>query len=137
MPLTCFRRHDFSGASQRLHLGKLARSYKIFRLHSLMILITVVDFWAGLYILSSLALTLCTWLVFFVSFCKKPPRVHSEGALRVLAYIKQAPGRGLIYRRHGCLHIEAYSYAGYASDKGDRKSNIGFFTYIGGNLIIW
>ena len=58
-------------------------------------------------------------------------------ALRVLAYIKRAPGRGLIYRRHDHLCIEAYSDTGYAGDKGDRKSTIGYCTYIGGNLVTW
>ena len=31
-------------------------------------------------------------------FMQEPRRVHWKGALRVLAYIKLAPGRGLIYR---------------------------------------
>ena len=35
------------------------------------------------------------------------------------------------------MHIEAYSDAGYAGDKGDRKSTIGYCTYIGGNLVTW
>ena len=68
---------------------------------------------------------------------QEPRRVHWEGALRVLAYIKQAPGRGLIYRRHGHLRIEAYSNAGYAGDKVDHKSTTSYCTYIGGNLVTW
>ena len=68
-------------------------------------------------------------------FMQEPRRVHWEGALRVLAYIKRAPGRGLIYQRHGYLCIEAYSDAGYASDKGDRISTKGYCTYIEGNLL--
>ena len=68
---------------------------------------------------------------------QEPRRVHKEGALRVLAYIKRAPRRGLIYRLHGHLRIEAYSDAGYAGDKGDRKSTTCYCTYIGGNLVTW
>ena len=68
---------------------------------------------------------------------QEPWRVHWEGALRVLAYIKRSLGRGLIYWRHGYLRIEAYSDAGYACDKGDRKSTTGYCTYIGGNLVTW
>ena len=63
--------------------------------------------------------------------------VHWEGALRVLAYIKHALGKGLIYRRHDHLRIEACSDAGYAGDKGDRKSTIGYCTYVGGNIVTW
>ena len=70
-------------------------------------------------------------------FMQEPRQVHWEGALRVLTYIKRALGRGLIYRRHGHLRIEAYSDAGYATDKGDRKSTTGYCTYIGGNLVTW
>ena len=70
-------------------------------------------------------------------FMQEPRQVHWKGALRVLAYIKRAPGRGLIYLRHCHLRIEAYSDAGYAADKGDRKSTTGYCTYIGGNLVTW
>ena len=52
-------------------------------------------------------------------FMHEPRVVHWEGALRVLAYIKRAPRKRLIYRRHDHLRIEAYSDAGYARDKGD------------------
>ena len=65
----------------------------------------------------------------------EPRMVHWEGALRVLAYIKRAPGKGLIYQRHDHIRIEAYSDAGYAGDKGDQKSTTGYCTYVGGNLV--
>ena len=55
-------------------------------------------------------------------FMHEPCMVHWEGALRVLIYIKRARRKGLIYRRHDHLRIEAYSDAGYDGDKGDRKS---------------
>ena len=67
----------------------------------------------------------------------EPRMVHWEGALRVLAYIKRALGKGLIYRRHDHLRIEAYSDAGYVGDKGDRKSTTRYCTYVGGNLVTW
>ena len=48
-----------------------------------------------------------------------------------------APRKGLIYRRHDHVRIEAYFDAGYAGDKGDQKSTIGYCTYVGGNLVTW
>ena len=45
--------------------------------------------------------------------------VHWEGALRALAYIKRALGKGLIYQRHDHLRIEAYFNVEYAGEKGD------------------
>ena len=63
--------------------------------------------------------------------------VHWEGALRVLTYIKRTPRKGLIYRRHDHLRIEAYSDVEYAGDKGDRKSTTGYCRYVRGNLVTW
>ena len=63
--------------------------------------------------------------------------VHWEGALRVLAYIKRAHGKGLIYRRHDHLCIATYSDVGYVGDKGDRKSTTWYYTYVRGNLVTW
>ena len=70
-------------------------------------------------------------------FMQAPRTIHLEGVYRVLAYIKRAPGRGLLYRRHGHLRIEAYSDSGFAGDKEDRKSHGGYATYVGGNLVTW
>ena len=70
-------------------------------------------------------------------FMHAPQDIHWHAALRVLAYLKHAPGRGLLYQRHGHLRVEAYSDAGYAGDRGDRKSTSGFCTFVGGNLVTW
>ena len=63
--------------------------------------------------------------------------MHLEGIYRVLAYLKRAPGKGLLYQRPGHLKIKAYSNARYAHDKADRKSHGGYATYVGGNLVTW
>ena len=66
-------------------------------------------------------------------FMQAPRTIHLEGVYRLLAYLKRAPGKGLLYRRQGHLHIEAYSDSGFAGDKEDRKSHGGYATYVGGN----
>ncbi|KAK4403222.1 Retrovirus-related Pol polyprotein from transposon RE2 [Sesamum angolense] len=43
--------------------------------------------------------------------------VHWEAALRILKYIKISPGKGLLFKRHGHVKIEAYSDADYAGKK--------------------
>ena len=63
--------------------------------------------------------------------------VHLDGVHRVLAYIKQAPVKGLLYQKQGHLLVEACSDAGYAGDKADQKSHGGYATYVGGNLVTW
>jgi len=70
-------------------------------------------------------------------FMHKPQEVHLQGALRVLAYVKEAPGKGFLYKNHGHLDVATYFDSGYANDKGDRKSTSGFCTYVGGNLVTW
>ncbi|KAL0301601.1 UNVERIFIED_CONTAM: Retrovirus-related Pol polyprotein from transposon RE1 [Sesamum radiatum] len=70
-------------------------------------------------------------------FMDKPRSVHWEAALRILKYIKTSPGRGLLFKRHGHVKIEAYSDADYAGSKDDRKSTSGYCTYVGGNLVTW
>ncbi|KAL0370902.1 UNVERIFIED_CONTAM: Retrovirus-related Pol polyprotein from transposon RE2 [Sesamum angustifolium] len=70
-------------------------------------------------------------------FMDKPRSVHWEAALRILKYIKASPGKGLLFKRHGHVKIEAYSDADYAGAKDDRKSTSGYCTYVGGNLVTW
>ena len=61
--------------------------------------------------------------------------IHRQAALHVLAYLKHAPRRGLLYLQHGHLLMEAYSDSSYASDCGDQKSIFGYYIFIGGNLV--
>ena len=63
--------------------------------------------------------------------------MHLEVIYCVLAYLKRALRKGLLYRRHGHLNIKAYSNARYLGDKADRKSHGGYATYVGGNLVTW
>ena len=51
-------------------------------------------------------------------FMHEPIQVHQQGTLCKLTYIKSTPGKGLIYRKHGHLQIEVYSYSDYAGDRG-------------------
>ncbi|XP_039138772.1 uncharacterized mitochondrial protein AtMg00810-like [Dioscorea cayenensis subsp. rotundata] len=70
-------------------------------------------------------------------FMHEPREVHWQGALRVLTYVKGAPGKGLLYKNYGHLDIATYSDSGYAGDRGDRKCTSGFCTYVGGNFVTW
>ena len=63
--------------------------------------------------------------------------VHWEAVIRLLAYLKYALGRGLIFRRNDHLHVSGYSYVGFSGDRHDRKSITSNCVYVGGNLVIW
>ena len=62
---------------------------------------------------------------------------HWEAAIRLLANLKYALGRGLIFRRNGHLQISGYSNVGFAGDRHDQKSTTSYCVYVGGNLVIW
>ena len=57
--------------------------------------------------------------------------------MHILAYLKSAPSRGLLYRCHEHIKVVAYLDLGYARNKGDKKSTLGYCTFIGGNLVTW
>ena len=54
-------------------------------------------------------------------FMHKLKETHWLAAMRVLAYIKSCPGKGLVYRKHGHVRISGYSDSGYTSDRGDKN----------------
>ncbi|KAK8951401.1 hypothetical protein KSP39_PZI004748 [Platanthera zijinensis] len=66
-----------------------------------------------------------------------PRECHLQSTLRILEYVKVAPGKGLIFQKNGHLRVKAYSDASYADDKGDHKSTSSFCTFVGGNLVSW
>jgi len=67
----------------------------------------------------------------------QPKEVHWTTALIILAYVKNSPEKGLLYKKHGYIRISGYSNFGYVGDIGDRKSTTGYYTFIEGNLVIW
>ena len=79
-----------------------------------------------------------SYAVSVVSQFMTNPRVpHMNAVIRILKYLKNAPGRGLFYRSSGHLRIEGYTDADWAGSPSDRKSTTGYCTFIGGNLVTW
>ena len=70
-------------------------------------------------------------------FMHQPREIHWLAAIRVLAYIKSYPGKGLVYKKHGHVRISGYSDSRYAGDREDRKSTTEYCTFIGENLVTW
>ncbi|KAK6162888.1 hypothetical protein DH2020_002729 [Rehmannia glutinosa] len=77
-------------------------------------------------------------------FMSAPTVSHWALLEQILCYLKGAPGRGLLYGRHGnskveCFTgiIESYSDADYAGYKDDRRSTSGYCIFVGGNLVSW
>ena len=69
-------------------------------------------------------------------FTKAPCQVHWQGGISVLAYIKYAPRKGLIYKKHGSLPNKAYSNGGMLRIKVIELT-AGFCPYVHCSLVIW
>jgi len=71
----------------------------------------------------------------------QPRETHWLATIRVLSYIKSCPEKGLMYRKHGHVHISRYSVqvigSGYANDRRNRKSTTRYCTFVKGNLVTW
>lgn len=64
-------------------------------------------------------------------FMQKLREIHNKVAVKILAYIRSSLGKGFLYKNYGHISITTYSDAGYARDKGDRKSIISYLIFIG------
>ena len=70
----------------------------------------------------------------FLSF---PCQEHMDVVIRILRYIKCAPGKGLVYEDKGHTQIVGYSDADWVGSPIDRRSTSGYCVLVGGNLISW
>ena len=70
-------------------------------------------------------------------FMHCPSEDHMEAVIRILRYLKSAPGRRLMFSRNNHLNISGYTDADWAGNVTDRKSTSGYFTFVGGNLVTW
>ena len=70
-------------------------------------------------------------------FMHAPRDSHYSAVLRILRYLKSAPGKGLFFGIHGHLQVDGYTDADWAGSTTDRRSTSGYCTFIGGNLVTW
>ena len=70
-------------------------------------------------------------------FLTSPCKDHWNALIRILKYIKNAPGKGLIYKDKGHTQIIGYSDADWASSPVDRRSTSEYCVFIRGNLVSW
>ena len=70
-------------------------------------------------------------------FMHKPKKSHIEGALRVIRYLKNAPGLGIMLTSKVCKQLSVYCDADWATCPMTRRSVSGFVVKIGDSLISW
>ncbi|XP_015168013.1 uncharacterized mitochondrial protein AtMg00810-like [Solanum tuberosum] len=70
-------------------------------------------------------------------FMHNPKTSHMNAALRVVRYVKQSPGLGILMASTADNHLTAYCDADWASCPNNRKSITGYMVVYGNSLISW
>ena len=71
-------------------------------------------------------------------FMHNPGEQHMNALMRILRYLKAAPGKGILFTKNtDCQNIDTYTDADWAGSIDDRRSTSGYFTFVGGNLVTW
>ena len=66
-----------------------------------------------------------------------PTISHWTVVEHILCYLKEAPGHGILYKKHEHTRIECFFYLDWAGSKEDRRSTLGYCVFFRGNLISW
>ena len=66
-----------------------------------------------------------------------PTISHWAAVKHILCYLKEAPGRVILYKKHEHTRIECFSDADYVRSKEDWRSTVWYCVFVGGNLISW
>ncbi|RVW99728.1 Retrovirus-related Pol polyprotein from transposon RE1 [Vitis vinifera] len=70
-------------------------------------------------------------------YMHSPKESHLEVVYKILRYLKGSPGRGLFFKKSDSKKVEIYTDADWAGSADDRKSTIGYCTYVWENLVTW
>ncbi|KAK4364123.1 hypothetical protein RND71_015481 [Anisodus tanguticus] len=62
---------------------------------------------------------------------------HWDVIIRILRYIKSAPGKRLLFKDRGHELIVGYTDIDYAGSPSNRRSTFGYYVLIGCNLVSW
>ncbi|KAL3354730.1 hypothetical protein AABB24_019058 [Solanum stoloniferum] len=70
-------------------------------------------------------------------FLQCPKKSHMEAAVRVVRYVKNQPGLGVLLSRNSEEKISAYCDADWASCPQTRRSVTGYFVKLGNSIVSW
>ena len=64
-----------------------------------------------------------------------PREIHLEAAYRVLHYLKAHPGKGILFKKTLDIVLAISTNGDFVGSPLDRRSTIGYCTFLGGNLL--
>ena len=67
-------------------------------------------------------------------FMTSPCDINQEAVVRILRYIKSAPGKGLLFEDQGHEHIIGYRVVDWAGSPSNRRLTSRYCILVGGNL---
>ncbi|KAF5815294.1 putative RNA-directed DNA polymerase [Helianthus annuus] len=74
---------------------------------------------------------------FLSQYMHKPCQSHLDIALRLLRYLKQNPGKGVMFRKTESFDLSGFVDSDWAKCTVTRKSVTGFGIFLGGTLVSW
>ena len=70
-------------------------------------------------------------------YMSSPTISHWVAVENILCYLKEAHGRGILYKNRGVTRIECFSKADWVGSKEHRRFTLGYCVFFGENLISW
>lgn len=80
---------------------------------------------------------ICYSVSYVSQFMHSPTDVHFKAVIRILRYLKGAPGQGLFFRKQADRTVNVYTDADWGGSKKDMRSTLGYCSYVWGNLVAW
>ena len=66
-----------------------------------------------------------------------PNKECLKALYQVLKYLKGSPRKGLMFRSKNNFQIEAYTDVDWTRSITNRRTTLGYYSFIGGNLVTW
>ena len=70
-------------------------------------------------------------------FMHNPNEEHLKVALRIVKYLKNSLGMGLLFTKAETMEVEIYTAADWVGSSLDKRSISGYCSFLGGNLVTW